>query len=494
MKPIPFLARFKVSTKIGVGFAIVLLLLTAVSSFGGLALNDAVRLQTSYAEISDNAQRVIRIAHLVAEMRRDARVAIDENDFEAAVRASDLGTQLSLMLEEALKATSDSEGRKNLTRMQSLLRSYEADFSKAVSKEEERTEAIDQGMNPLGAKARTNLTEIIRSAMSQEDYPAAAHAGIAQEALMLARISALRFIANDDKTQIEEFARRLEAFKEAATRLQERLTDPAQQALAAELVTLTRDYAAAFAKVVATTAETHRLVNGTMAETAGEIGRLSRNTSDSQHDALAAMKDETIAKMKKALVLVLSVSALALLFGIAFAVVLSRAVAGPVTRMTAAMKELADGNRDAIIPGLGYRDEIGSMAEAVQVFKNNAIEKERLEAAQEEQKRRADEERKLALRKMADGFESQVGIVVDAVTSAAVQLQASSRQMAATATKTSAQATSVAGAAGQASANVQTVASATDELAASINEIASQVSARAPWRCGPIPRPGKRRS
>ena len=290
MKPIPFLARFKVSTKIGVGFAIVLLLLTAVSSFGGLALNDAVRLQTSYAEISDNAQRVIRIAHLVAEMRRDARVAIDENDFEATVRANDLGTRLSLMLEEALKATSDPEGRKNLTRMQSLLRSYEADFSKAVSKEEERTEAIDQGMNPLGAKARTNLTEIIRSAMSQEDYPAAAHAGIAQEALMLARISALRFIANDDKTQIEEFARRLEAFNEAATRLQERLADPAQQALTAELVTLTRDYAAAFAKVVATTAETHRLVDGTMAETAGEIGRLSRNTSDSQHDALAAIR------------------------------------------------------------------------------------------------------------------------------------------------------------------------------------------------------------
>src|SRR4051812_32990923 len=143
--------------------------------------------------------------------------------------------------------------------------------------------------------------------------------------------------------------------------------------------------------------------------------------------------------------------------------------------MTAAMKDLAGGNREVNIPGLGYRDEIGSMAEAVQVFKDNAIEKERLEAAQEEQKRRADEERKLALRKMADSFESQVGTVVDAVTSAAVQLQASSRQMAATATETSAQATSVAGAAGQASANVQTVASATDELSASINEIANQV-------------------
>ena len=212
-----------------------------------------------------------------------------------------------------------------------------------------------------------------------------------------------------------------------------------------------------------------------MAETAEEFGRLAQKTSDSQRAAMATMKDETITQMGGALVLVLSVSALALVLGIGLAVLLSRAVAGPVTRMTTAMKDLAGGNRDVIIPGLGYRDEIGSMAEAVQVFKDNVIEKERLEAAQEEQKRRAEDERKLALRKMADSFESQVGTVVDAVTSAAVQLQTSSRQMAATATETSAQATSVAAAAGQASANVQTVATATDELAASINEIADQV-------------------
>ena len=199
--------------------------------------------------------------------------------------------------------------------------------------------------------------------------------------------------------------------------------------------------------MVATTTEAHDLVDGVMAATAAEFGRVAEKTSDSQHTAMTTLKDETVAEMEGALVFVLSVSGLALVLGIGLAVLLSRAVAGPVTRMAAAMKDLAGGNRDVIIPGLGYRDEIGSMAEAVQVFKNNAIEKERLEAAQEEQKRRADEERKLALRKMADSFESQVGTVVDAVTSAAVQLQASSRQMAATATETSAQATSVAGAA-----------------------------------------------
>ena len=185
---------------------------------------------------------------------------------------------------------------------------------------------------------------------------------------------------------------------------------------------------------------------------------------------------------------------MALVLGIGLAVLLSRAVAGPVTRMTAAMKDLAGGNRDVIIPGLGYRDEIGSMAEAVQVFKNNAIEKERLEAAQEEQKRRADEERKLALRKMADGFESQVGTVVDAVTSAAVQLQASSRQMAATATETSAQATSVAARPDRRRPMSRPSRRRRMNCPPRSTKSPIRWSAPAPWPCGPTARPGKRRS
>jgi methyl-accepting chemotaxis protein len=81
----------------------------------------------------------------------------------------------------------------------------------------------------------------------------------------------------------------------------------------------------------------------------------------------------------------------------------------------------------------------------------------------------------MALRKMADAFEGQVGTVVQAVTAAAIQLQASSKQMASTATETSAQATTVASAAEEASGNVQTVAAATEELAMSVNEIANQM-------------------
>lgn len=150
-------------------------------------------------------------------------------------------------------------------------------------------------------------------------------------------------------------------------------------------------------------------------------------------------------------------------------------VSKPIGVLSQAMLRLAEGDLDIVVPMVNRKDELGQMGRVINVFKDNAIEKIRLEQGQEEQKRRADEDRRIALRGLADSFESQVGTVVDAVTSAASQMQSSSRQMASTATETSTQATSVASAAEQASGNVQTVAAATEELAVSINEIASQV-------------------
>ena len=143
----------------------------------------------------------------------------------------------------------------NLTRMQTLLGSYESNFVKALTVEEERGKSIERGMNPIGAKARTNLMEIVRSAMSEHDYQAAARAGIAQEALMTARVSALRFIATTEKAQIEAFARGIQTLNQAMAELQERLTNDDQQAFAADVITLAGDYVSAFGKVVATTTE-----------------------------------------------------------------------------------------------------------------------------------------------------------------------------------------------------------------------------------------------
>ena len=154
---------------------------------------------------------------------------------------------------------------------------------------------------------------------------------------------------------------------------------------------------------------------------------------------------------------------------------IARSIVTPLSAMTGAMTELSKGNKTVDIPARERTDEIGAMAQAMEIFKENTLKMDKLQAEQEAQKLKAEADRKAALHHMADTFEESVGKVVQTVTSAATELQAASGQMAGTAHETSAQATTVASAAQQASANVETVAAATEELAASISEIAKQV-------------------
>jgi methyl-accepting chemotaxis protein len=148
----------------------------------------------------------------------------------------------------------------------------------------------------------------------------------------------------------------------------------------------------------------------------------------------------------------------------------------PIGSMTAAMGKLADGDLEVEIPAVGRQDEVGRMAAAVQVFKDNAIEVERLKAEQERQKAKTEEERRTGLRKLADDFSKSVGGIVQAVSNAASQMQSTAQSMSATAEETSRQATAAAAGVEEATTNVQTVASAAEELSSSISEVSRQVA------------------
>ncbi|WP_169738522.1 methyl-accepting chemotaxis protein [Afifella pfennigii] len=154
----------------------------------------------------------------------------------------------------------------------------------------------------------------------------------------------------------------------------------------------------------------------------------------------------------------------------------ARSISRPLMEMTGVMNRLAGGDMSAEVPGTGRGDEVGQMATSVQVFKESMINAERLRAEQEEMKQQAEAEKRTAMNKLADDFQSAIGAIVDTVSSSATELNATSTAMAGTAEETTRQATAVAAASEQASQNVQTVASAADELNASVEEIGRQVS------------------
>ena len=148
----------------------------------------------------------------------------------------------------------------------------------------------------------------------------------------------------------------------------------------------------------------------------------------------------------------------------------------PITGMTGAMQRLAEGDHESEIPAQNQRDEIGIMASAVQVFKENAIAVKRQEEEQEQA--RLDNEKKLRDERLelADGFEQAVMGIVQSVGDAAGTMSTSAEQMRGIADRTSERVTTVTSASVQASANVQSVATATEEMTATVQEISRQVN------------------
>jgi len=155
---------------------------------------------------------------------------------------------------------------------------------------------------------------------------------------------------------------------------------------------------------------------------------------------------------------------------------LGRSMAKPILSLESAMRSITSGNHDLVVPGAARRDEIGSMARAVEVFKDSLMETGRLRAAQEDQRIASEQERRSAVLELAARFESGVGSVVNAVGSAATELRSTAETMARTAEAANQQTATVADASEEASANAQAVAAAIEELNASINEIAQQVN------------------
>ena len=160
---------------------------------------------------------------------------------------------------------------------------------------------------------------------------------------------------------------------------------------------------------------------------------------------------------------------------IALGLLVARRVGYPIRTMTSVMRKLADGDDAVEVPESRRKDEIGVMARALRIFKDNAVNARRLAVEKQEQERHAEAEKRVAMLQLADSFERSVGAIVDTVTNAATKMQATAQSMSATAEHTTRQVNTVVGAADQASGGVNSVASAAEELSTSINEIMRQM-------------------
>jgi methyl-accepting chemotaxis protein len=193
-------------------------------------------------------------------------------------------------------------------------------------------------------------------------------------------------------------------------------------------------------------------------------------------DAMYKQADAAEAATREAVRLWMAVA-----FGIAVVVLavvgflLGRSISTALGAMVGAMTRLAGGELSISVPGVGRRDEIGEMAGAVEVFRTNMADAERLRSEQAEADARGREQRKADMQRLADRFEGAVGEIIETVSSAATELEASSNTLTRAAERGNGLASAVAAASEEASANVQSVSSASEEMTSSISEISRQV-------------------
>ncbi|MTI43960.1 methyl-accepting chemotaxis protein [Roseibium hamelinense] len=161
--------------------------------------------------------------------------------------------------------------------------------------------------------------------------------------------------------------------------------------------------------------------------------------------------------------------------GVALALGLNMAITRPIKATTQVMARLANGENDVAIDGLDRGDEVGEMNRTVQVFKDNAIERARLEkeTAQEQSAR---QERQSKIDSLISNFRATAETVLGSVEETAGGLDKTAHALTEIARQSSGYASSTVNSSDEATGNVQTVASAAEELAASIGEISRQVS------------------
>ncbi|MGE5539846.1 MAG: HAMP domain-containing protein, partial [Gemmatimonas sp.] len=179
-------------------------------------------------------------------------------------------------------------------------------------------------------------------------------------------------------------------------------------------------------------------------------------------------------------------TAVALLMAFAGYWIAARRVSLPINSVSDAMTRIAAGDKTIAVPYLDRGDEVGTLAKALDVFKGNLIEKERIEAeqkaatekadAERNARRQGERERQKRMEETIAEFDAAMKQALEAVGGTSTELQAMAQSMSATAEETTQQSTAVAAASEQATNNVQTVAAAAEELAASVQEVGRQAT------------------
>jgi methyl-accepting chemotaxis protein len=393
-----------------------------------------------------------------------------EDDAKAALSAE---ASLKDAIDQSMRGTTNPARLEQITRLAREFQTFTRIFADILKVKRDSALVTQNQLARGGNMLRYKLDDLPSNADDTELQAIQFGAKKVTDQFQAVTALANTFVVNSDQTVAASAVARLKFVENALheiTSTDEKIVQGLKEA-----ATLLEEYRQALTKLIGNSKSIDQLVTE-MAESAAAIVQgSSAMKADllSDQQRLESESDATIGKTER-MVLMLAVGGF--LLGGTLALLLGKGISRPMTAMCKAMRELAGGNFDVVLPGLGRKDELGEMAGAVEEFKMQAIAKaERDAAAQDAQNKASSAARRTELIRFADDFEAAVGAIVSNVSASAVQLETAAGTLTRTAETTQSLSSQVAGASEEASNNMQSVAAATEELSASVDEIGRRV-------------------
>jgi methyl-accepting chemotaxis protein len=464
---------FRFRAKIMLGFAIVLAISAVSMGIAYLGFENVSAGVISYhnsVSEADLARNIDRELNSYRALARYYVVTGKEDDAKAALAAE---SSLKDAIDQSMKNTTNPARLNQITRLAREFRAFTKIFADIVRVKNEST-LLTQNQLARGSNSLRYKLDDLASNAADVELPAI-ELGAKQVAAQYQAAIALAntFVINSDMTVATSALARLK-FVENSLKAISSTDEKILQGL----------------KEVSSLLDEYRQTLGKLIDNAKSIGELTTEMTESADEIIKASKamkvdlladQERLASESNAIIgeterLVVMLAFGGFLLGGALAVLLGKGISRPMTAMCKAMRELAGGNFDVVLPGLGRKDELGEMASAVEEFKLQAVAKaERDAATQDAQNKASSAARRNELIRFADDFEAAVGAIVSNVSASAVQLEEAAGTLTRTAETTQSLSNQVSGTSAEASTNMQAVASATEELSTSVDEIGRRV-------------------
>jgi methyl-accepting chemotaxis protein len=454
------------------GFGALVLFCAALAGFAVWQLG---AIHTEVAALTVQSKNTIRVGEITTELQGTRRALLrytfdqDEASFAEAEKRMSRTTDL---LEDAAKTTISEERR-----------TVYKDAAKEIAELKTKRVALGDAVKQVQAGRKLLFTDGDQMAADVQKFVEAAdktdfthEANALETKVLLVRVANWRMLATRDAKGLVTFKTNVDKAQQQIAALEKANLPSNLAGLLAPVKASVGKYAEAFDKTGPNLLLGDELYYKAITPLiVGTIGKMEA-AKVSIGQAFEKIATETEDRISNTTTTQEMVAGAAVLIGLLIAFFIARGIIGPLSGLTSGMKELAGGNFGVVLPGLDRKDEVGDMAQAVETFKVKAEEKARDEAeAKVKQDLAAAKQRKADMIKLADDFEGAVGEIVDTVSSASTELEASANTLTSTAERAQELTTMVAAASEEASTNVQSVASATEEMTSSVNEISRQV-------------------